>query len=188
MPFNPARLEAILHSIFDFWLLRTQPCNVLCRGNAMDANSKTAETKKEEPKHFSISVDSVQNLEFCVKFDQTNLEDLVIDEPAPLGRGNGPDPGRLLGAAIGGCLSASLLFCAQKLRLNMKGLHAGIKVTHTRTENGRLRIGKIAVEMEPRIEEADDQKLQRCIELFEDFCVVTQSVRKGVDISVKIKK
>jgi len=154
----------------------------------MDVNSETAATKEEESKQFSISLDSVQNLEFRVRFDQTQLKDLVVDEPAPLGQGNGPDPGRLLATAIGGCLSASLLFCAQKMRLKIKGLHADIKVAHTRTEKGRLRIGKIAVEIEPRIEEADDQKLQRCIDLFEDFCVVTQSVRKGVDISIKIKK
>jgi uncharacterized OsmC-like protein len=154
----------------------------------MDAKYENAATKKEESKQFSIALDSVQNLEFRVRFDQTQLKDLVVDEPAPLGQGNGPDPARLLGAAVGGCLSASLLFCAQKLRLNMKGLHADVKVAQVRNEKGRLRIGKIDVEIEPRIEEPDDQKLQRCIDLFEDFCVVTQSVRKGVDISVKIKK
>jgi uncharacterized OsmC-like protein len=154
----------------------------------MDANSETAVTKKEESRQFSISLDSVQNLELRVKFDQTKLDDLVVDEPAPLGEGKGLDPGRLLAAAIGGCLSASFLFCAQKLRLNMKGLHADIKVAHARNEKGRLRIGKIDVEIHPRLEEPDDQKLQRCIDLYEDFCVVTQSVRKGVDISVKVKK
>lgn len=56
----------------------------------MDANSETAVTEKEESRQFSISLDSVQNLELRVKFDQTKLDDLVVDEPAPLGEGTGP--------------------------------------------------------------------------------------------------
>ena len=99
----------------------------------------------------------------------------------------GLDPARLLASAIGGCLSASLLFCAQKLRLGMEGLHADIKVSHTRNERGRLRIGKIDVEIEPHLKEPDEQKLKRCPDLYEDFCVVTQSVRNGLDVSVKVR-
>ena len=153
----------------------------------MNVDSETAAKKKEETRQFSISLDSVQGLEFRVKFDQAQIQDLIVDEPPPVGQGSGPDPARVLAAAVGSCLSASLLFCARKLRLNMTGLHADVKVAHTRNEKGRLRIGKIEVEIDPRIEEPDDQKLRRCLDLFEDFCVVTQSVRSGLDVSVKVK-
>ena len=88
---------------------------------------------------------------------------------------------------LGGCLSASLLFSARKLRLEVQGLHADVKVSHTRNEKGRLRIGKIEVAIEPTVEDPDEHKMQRCLELFEDFCVVTQSVRNGIDVSVKVK-
>ncbi len=153
----------------------------------MNADSETVTKKKEESRQFSVSLESIKDFEFRVKFDQTQIQDLILDEPAPIGQGSGPDPGRLLAAAVGGCLSASFLFCAQKLRLGMEGLHANVMVTHTRNEKGRLRIGKIDVQLEPRIKEPDDQKLQRCIDLYEDFCVVTQSVRNGLDVSVKVK-
>lgn len=153
----------------------------------MEAKSETATKKGDESRRISISLDSIQDFEFRIKFDKAELQDLMIDEPAPLGRDKGPDPARLLAGAVGGCLSASFLFCAKKLRLNVSGLHTNVIVSHTRNEKGRLRIGKIDVEIDPRIEEPDEQKLQRCLELYEDFCVVTQSVRKGVDVSVKVK-
>jgi len=153
----------------------------------MELNSEAAEKRKDESRQLSISLDSVQDYEFRVKFDKTQLEDIIIDEPSPLGHDKGPDPARLLASAIGGCLSASLLFCARKLRLSMEGLHADVKVTHTRNEKGRLRIGRIDVEIEPLIKERDEQKLQRCLDLYEDFCVVTQSVRSGLDVSVKVR-
>jgi len=152
----------------------------------MNPNANTDKTQKDEARHFSITLDTIQDLEFRVKFSGTGLPDLVIDEPPPAGHDKGPNPSRLLAGAVGGCLSASLLFCAQKLRLGMKGLHADVKVTHTRNEKGRLRIGKIDVDITPHIDEPDEQKLRRCLELFEDYCVVTQSVRQGLEVTVKV--
>ncbi len=142
--------------------------------------------KPEDPRHFTISIDCQQDFEFRVKFDKSSYQDLLMDEPPPAGQDRAPNPDRLLAAAIGGCLSASLMFSAQKLRLNMKGLHTEVTVQHTRNEKGRLRVGKIDVEIIPNIEDPDPNKFQRCLDMFEDYCVVTQSVRKGIDVSVKV--
>ncbi len=149
----------------------------------MNAHAKEG----QEFGQFSISLDSIQDFEFRITFDKAQYQDLMIDEPPPVGQDRGPNPSRLLAAAVGGCLSASLLFSARKLRLDVQGIHADVKVRHARNEKGRLRIGAIEVEISPVIAEPDEQKLQRCRELFEDFCVVTQSVRNGIDISVTVK-
>lgn len=76
----------------------------------MYADSPNVTKPKEEAKRFSISLDSVQDFEFRVKFDHTQLRDLIIDEPSPLGHPIGPDAARLLAAAISVCLSATLFF------------------------------------------------------------------------------
>ncbi len=143
--------------------------------------------KKAESGQFSLSIDCIQDYEFRVKFADAPYGELLMDEPPPLGGNKGPNPSRLLATAVGGCLSASLLFSARKLRLDVQGLHADVKVSHTRNEKGRLRIGKIEVEIAPDVKSADEHKMQRCLEMFEDFCVVTQSVRNGIDVSVKVK-
>jgi uncharacterized OsmC-like protein len=150
-------------------------------------NPGSAGKKTEEPGQFSLSIDCIQDYEFRVKYADAPYGDLLMDEPPPVGHNKGPNPSRLLATAVGGCLSASLLFAARKLRLNIQGLHADVKVSHVRNEKGRLRIGKIEVEIDPAIEDPDEQKMRRCLEMFEDFCVVTQSVRKGIDVSVKVK-
>ncbi len=142
----------------------------------------------DESRQFTISIDCVKNLEFRVKFDNPSYQDLIMDEPLPAGQDTAPNPTRMLAAAVGGCLSASLLFSARKLRLDVQGLHTEVTVQHARNEKGRLRIGKIDVQIKPDIQDPDPQKLQRCLDMFEDFCTVTQSVRKGVDVSVTVKQ
>jgi uncharacterized OsmC-like protein len=105
----------------------------------------------------------------------------------PIGKDRAPNASRLLAAAIGNCLSASLLYCAEKSRANVMGLRTKVKVEHVRNEHGRLRIGKIHIEIIPDVDEMDRAKIERCLRMFEDFCVVTQSVRKGIDISVAVE-
>ena len=34
---------------------------------------------------------------------------------------------------------------------------------------------------------ANDPALTSCLATFEDFCVVTQSVRKGIDVEVRVQ-
>ena len=55
-----------------------------------------------------------------------------------------------------------------------------------RNEKGRWRINSIKVKLEPQIGQNDIAKSKRCLDLFEDFCIVTQSVRNGINIDVDI--
>lgn len=140
-----------------------------------------------ESRRFSLSMDSVSDSEFRIRFDKESYGELTMDEPPPAGGDMGPNASRILAAAVGNCLSASLLFCLKKARLRMPRVHTEVKVEYARNEKGRLRIGKIEVEIDPKFAPDELPKAQRCLELFEDYCVVTQSVRHGIDVSVSVK-
>lgn len=124
---------------------------------------------------------------FRVRFDQEGMPDLITDESPPLGEGKGPNPSRLLATAVGNCLAASLLFCLGKARLSVEGLEAEVLTEFTRNEGGRLRIGGMKVRLLPRWTEETAAKAQRCLQIFEDFCVVTQAVRQGVPVEVQVQ-
>jgi organic hydroperoxide reductase OsmC/OhrA len=123
---------------------------------------------------------------FRVRFDREGLPDLITDESPPIGEGKGPNPSRLLATAVGNCLAASLLFCLGKARLSVDGLEAEVLTEFTRNEAGRLRIGGIKVRLLPKWTEETAAKAQRCLQIYEDFCVVTQAVRHGVPVEVQV--
>ena len=136
---------------------------------------------------FTIAIEQVHDYEFRVRFDKPQFPDWILDEPVPLGGDSGPNASRALAAAMGNCLSASLLFCLRKAKIDVGPIRTEVRVRMARNERGRLRIGKVEVRIDPGIPEAEKAKAQRCMTLFEDFCVVTQSVREGIEVEVLVE-
>lgn len=135
---------------------------------------------------FTLTLDSEGGYRQSVDFGLDAAAPLVLDEPPPLGHGEGPNPARVLGAAIGACLGASLLFCLRKARIDVRGLHTTVSGTLRRNERGRLRVGGITIRLAPIIPSEQHERVTRCLPVFEDFCVVTASVRPAVDIRVEV--
>jgi uncharacterized OsmC-like protein len=135
---------------------------------------------------FSLDLERVHDYEFKTTFDDARLGEMIVDEPEPLGHGKGPNPARLLGVAVGDCLSASLLFCLQKAKIAVNSVKTNVTGYMQRNEKGRLRIGKLDVHMVIDLGGDQRPRIGRCLELFEDFCVVTASVKKGIPISVVV--
>ena len=135
---------------------------------------------------FRVDVDHWQNFQFLINFNQDGVPELLSDEAAPLGDGKGPNPARLLAAAVGNCLAASLLFCLKKSHIEPHRISAVVEGEMTRNERGRMRITELRVRFEPALDEADLPRISRCSELFEDFCIVTESVRNGIDVMVEL--
>jgi uncharacterized OsmC-like protein len=117
----------------------------------------------------------------------SDQEPVFLDEPSPLGEGKGPNASALVAAAVGNCLSASLLFCMRRAHLGVEDLRAEVEVTPIRNEEGHLRIGSLSVVLHPKVEAGNEGRFRRCTEVFEDYCVVTDSVRRGIDVTVAIE-
>jgi organic hydroperoxide reductase OsmC/OhrA len=123
-----------------------------------------------------------------ITFDEWDKGSISMDEPVPLGEASAPNASMMLSSAVGHCLSASLLFCLGKSRVEQKSVEADVETSLVRNEKGRWRIDGIKVKIKPEVSENDREKLERCLGLFEDFCIVTASVREGIKVEVEISK
>jgi uncharacterized OsmC-like protein len=135
---------------------------------------------------FTFTMEQKQDMQFLVKFDSDEIDDLLLDEPEPIGSGKGPNASRILGAAVANCLSASLLFCLRKARQEPSGIKATVTGSMERSEKGRLRVGGFDVSIQVEGLDREAAGSRRCLELFEDFCVVTASVKQGIPVNVQV--
>lgn len=136
---------------------------------------------------FDIEVEQVDGFEFRVRFDKTQFQELMLDEPQPLGQDRAPNASRVLSAAVGNCLAASLVFCSKRAGLALSRVRAKVHTELVRNADKRLRIGTIRVVLSVPSAVASPAELATCAAKFEDFCVVTQSVRAGIDVRVAIE-
>lgn len=134
-----------------------------------------------------VTVTRMEGFRFDVAFGAAPLSRLAMDEPMPLGEARGPNATDLLCAAVANCLAASLLMCLQKSRATVASLTATATATIERNDQGRLRIGRIDVEIAPGLGSDDAAKLERCRGLFESFCTVTASLRQGIPVEVTLR-
>jgi organic hydroperoxide reductase OsmC/OhrA len=133
-----------------------------------------------------VTVQREENFRFRVRFNHGRVPDLFTDEPPPLGGGEGAGPKELLASAIGVCISSSLLFCMQKAHLEVRDLEAEVSVETGRNAEGRLRIQRVDVRVSPTVTPEVRERMGRCLELFESFCTVAESVRAGFPVEVEL--
>lgn len=127
-----------------------------------------------------------EDYRFEVDFGQPSVAALVTDAPPPLGAGTGPDSEQLLVAAVANCLSSSLLFSLRKFKNFSIHMHTTAHAELSRNQHGRLRMARIEVDIHLGAPATTLRLLDRALAQFEDFCVVTQSVRVAIPIAVRV--
>jgi len=139
-----------------------------------------------EEGRFTIHLEQQEGFQINVKFDWKRAPDVLMDEPPPLGEQAGPNASRMLAAAAANCLSASLLYCVFKEEPPANCLRAEATAIMIRNEKTRLRIGGLEVRLIVNDLVTENARFARCKTLFEDFCVVSASIRQGIPMKVTL--
>jgi uncharacterized OsmC-like protein len=144
--------------------------------------------RNQAERHFGVHIDFVEGFKFRSQAFEGELEHgapVLTDEPDPVGSNAGPSTPAMLAMAVGHCLSASLV---ETLR------HAGIHVKELRTEavsvvapndEGLPRIKQINVSIRPVVDK-ESGNIKRCIDVFEKYCTVCQSIRPAIPVHVEV--
>ncbi|MBT9511167.1 MAG: OsmC family protein [Acidovorax sp.] len=133
----------------------------------------------------TVELAQQQDYRFDIQFGAA-VPNLIGDEPAPLGTGTGPSPVQLLCAAVGNCLSDSLLFALRKFKQAPEPLRASVVAEVGRNAEGRLRVLRMDATLHLGVPAAQLEHLDRVLSQFESYCTVTQSVGQGIPITVTV--
>ena len=93
---------------------------------------------------------------------------------------------QLLAAAVGNCLSDSLLFALRKFKQAPEPLHCDVRAEIGRNAEGRMRVLGIHATLRLGAPAAGLQHLDRVLDQFEAYCTVTQSVGQGIPIGIEV--
>ena len=132
-------------------------------------------------------VELVRDYVFRATFSGTDAV-LLMDKPSPLGTLIGPNASRMLSAAVGNCLSVSLAFCLRKSKVDLQGIRTEVAPIVERDSEGFWRVIRLAAKIRVEVAESTEpSRLQRCLEIIENYCDVTGAVRSGIKVDVKME-
>jgi organic hydroperoxide reductase OsmC/OhrA len=134
----------------------------------------------------AVSLVLQEGFRFTVDFGLPDNSTLSTDVKPPLGKGAGPDSEQLLVSAVANCLSSSLLFSLRKFKNEGISMHTTARATLARNHQSRLRVSGIEVAIHLGVPASSLRQLDRALAQFEDFCVVTQSVRAAIPVGVRV--
>ena len=132
-----------------------------------------------------VTLQQQRDYRFEIRFGEA-LPLLQADEEAPLGEGAGPNPVQLLAAAVGNCLSASLLFALRKYKQAPDPIACEVRAEVGRNAEGRFRVLGLHATLRLGVAAAQIEHLQRALDSFEAFCTVTGSVRAAIPVEVQV--
>ena len=133
----------------------------------------------------TITLEQQQDYRFAVNFG-SGIPVLTADEPAPLGAGAGPSPVQLLCAAVGNCLSDSLLFAFRKFKQSPEPLRCEVTAEVGRNPENRLRVLNMVARIHLGVKGTSLEQVERVLAQFEAFCTVTQSVGQGIPVTTEV--
>ena len=147
-------------------------------------SSQTDLGKEERNK---VKLELLGGYRFKISFQDAEKTSFIMDEPPPLGELRGPNAARVLAASVLNCLSASLIYCLGKSKIAVRSMNGEAEPIVSRNKEGYWRVARINVSLYPEIEGNPDQtRLARCLDVFENYCVVTGAVRNGLEVDVKV--
>lgn len=120
-----------------------------------------------------------------------DTHDISFDEPEyiDIGSDEYPSPHDYLIAAVAGCQLSTLKQCLEKSRVERYSIHisANSKKTDVDIEtdlphNPSVLIDSITTSIEVKAPEEDERRVSRCLNLFEQVCPISNSVRLGIEL------
>lgn len=133
-----------------------------------------------------VTLRQQQDFQFEIDFG-AEVPKLLGDEHPPLGQGKGPTPVQLLAAAVGNCLSDSLLFALRKFKQAPEPISCEVTAEVGRNAQNRLRVLGLDVVLTLGVPAAKLEHLDRVLGQFEDFCTVASSVSQGVPVRITVR-
>lgn len=144
--------------------------------------------RNQECREFHLDIEHVDGFRFVSQASEDGKPHgahFYSDEPDPVGEASAPATPALLGAAVGHCLSASLLEALRHAHLDVRSFSTHVVSVVRADPQGLPRIDHVDVVIKPVLA-SFGARAQRCEEVFERYCTVSSSVRQGVDIRVRV--
>ena len=118
---------------------------------------------------------------------RTKEGDLLMREPFGIGIDYGPEAVTLFTMSAAYCMAASLNYYLAKARVLPTTLRAKGHVEMRLTDEHYRRIKCLDIDIRIEVAEKEHKRLERALSRFNDFCIITESIRGSFPVRVQVE-
>ena len=116
-----------------------------------------------------------------------DLDPFMMDDYKK-GEGKVPSPVEMFLSAVGSCLIMAFIYCLHLSRVVLNPDDFQVKVSGKLGRIAeRLRVISVEAEFILRNVKKDSQKIQKCFQKFQPFCILSESVAAGISFACNLK-
>lgn len=133
-----------------------------------------------------VELHHLDGCRFAVSY-RTRDGELLMEEPAPMGPGHGPEAVSAFVASATYCMASSLNYYLAKARVVPEELSAKGHVEMRLTEDMFRRIDRMDIDIHIVVTERERKRLVRALERFTRLCIITESIKGSFPINVRVR-
>ncbi|MHA1273308.1 MAG: OsmC family protein [Promethearchaeota archaeon] len=134
-----------------------------------------------------IKIEYSENLHFIAS--ARGFSNIHIDEPKSFhGTNLGPSSVEYLLIGIGGCIGSTFIYCFRKNKIEIENFSIIVdgQLKHIGPKN-RLRLINVDVFIDFKPKPGQEkEKIELCKKIYEEHCIVSNSIKAGLPINVKM--
>ena len=133
-----------------------------------------------------VELEHLDGCKFDVSF-RTREGELLMEEPAPMGPGHGPEAVSIFVASATYCMASSLNYYLAKARVEPQELFARGHAEMQLTDEMFRRIERLDIDIRVVVAEKHMKRLMRTLERFTKLCIITESIKGSFPINVRVR-
>ncbi len=135
-----------------------------------------------------VTLEWIEGEDLEIKFNSELMNDVTIKRKGVPSEKMGGEARKLLAAALAECMCSTLYFLLKWAKVDFSVLRAEAVPVTSKDEKGRLYVDRIdlMINLEIKGDQDDLKRLSRVENLFKRGCLMSRSIKKGIEINYKI--
>jgi len=135
-----------------------------------------------------VELERLENGDLKIKFNNENMQDLIIKRAGVPKEKIGAEARALLAASLAECLGSTALFLLNWANINLKKFQTTVNVLTDKDEKGRICVDTLNMKINIDIpkDEETTKKLKRVKRLLERGCLMSRSLKRGIKVNYEI--
>jgi uncharacterized OsmC-like protein len=135
-----------------------------------------------------VEVNLLENGDYNIELNHEALENIQVSLSTVPQDKRGGVARALFSASALYCMAGSVNYLLSARKVQVKDIKGSVSVQMGKNDKGRDLVEALTLDIDVDIPDENSPELERCIKYLKEGCLITRGLKKGIDVTINIKK